>query len=182
MRDERPEAVRILEASAVDFVTLAESVDEGLWDHTPRSGGWSLASVAEHLALVEGSCTKLLTRRLFAETAEEQILETTRGRDAAIAKWFEGDETREAPGFVIPVGNWGTRREVLEVFRAHRASNVAAYRTAPMDLRSYAFVHTFLGPLDGFQWAIFLSQHLLRHIRQMHRIHAELTRAPTSGE
>ena len=177
MRDERLEAVQMLETSAVDFVTLAEKVDEGLWDSIPASGGWSLASVAEHLALVEANCTKLLSRRLFAETGDNKILEATRGRDSAIVEWFEGQETREAPGFVLPTGKWQSRREVIDAFREYRASNVASYRAAPIDLRSYVFEHTFLGPLDGFQWAIFLSQHLRRHMRQMCRIQAGLTLA-----
>jgi hypothetical protein len=177
MRDERPEAVQMLEASAVDFVTLAEKVDEELWDRIPAWGGWSLASVAEHLALVEASCTKLLSKRLFAETGDEQILEATRGRDAAITEWFEGQETREAPAFVLPTGKWRSRRDVIDAFREHRGSNVASYRAAPIDLRSYVFEHTFLGPLDGFQWAIFLSQHLRRHVRQMRLIQAGLTLA-----
>lgn len=175
MQDERLEAVRMLEETAADFLALTEGIGDGLWTQTPNSGGWSLAEAAEHLALVEASCSKLLAKRLFTEKAGEESLLITRGRDAALAKWLEGTEARVAPDFVKPTGKWENRREVIQAFREHRRSNVASYQAAPAELRDYAFTHPILGPLDGFQWAIFLSQHLRRHLRQMQRIEAELT-------
>lgn len=174
MTDLRPEAVSLLEDSAREFVERADHIRLDAWERVPPSGGWSPIQLAEHLALVELSCVKALPRKLFAEPAGEEILEVTRQREPGLALWYESGKKRVAPDFVTPAGQWPSSQEVIGAFNTHRAANIETYRHGPEDLRAYAFAHPVLGPLDGYQWAVFLAEHLRRHLRQLDQILLEL--------
>lgn len=182
MTDLRPAAVTLLEDSARALLARADDIRLDTWDRVPPSGGWSPLQVVEHLALVEFSCVKALPRKLFAEPASEELLAATRPREAGLVDWFETEKKRVAPDFVTPANTWSGPLEVVAAFNAHRATNVETFRNGPEDLRAYAFPHPILGPLDGYQWAVFLAEHLRRHLRQLDQILAELAlTASTEG-
>lgn len=170
MPDLRPAAVKLLEDSAREFVGRADRIRLDAWDRVPPSGGWSPLQLAEHLALVELSCVKALPRKLFAEPAGEELLAATRPREEGLVTWFETGKKRVAPDFVTPTNQWSSAAEVMAAFTSHRASNVETFQNGPEDLRAYAFAHPILGPLDGYQWAVFLAEHVRRHLRQLDQI------------
>ena len=174
MTDLRQAAVQMLEASAREFQERAGRIGADLWDRVPGSGGWSPAQLAEHLALVEASCARVLPRKLFGAPAAEEILLVTRTREAGLAGWWETETKRVAPDFVAPARTWPDAEGTLAAFDAHRTANIETYRQAPTDLRAYAMPHPILGPLDGYQWAVFLSEHLRRHLRQLDQILQDL--------
>lgn len=175
MHAERERALAMLRASGGAFLDLAERADDARWGLTPQRGGWSLAEVAEHVTLVETGVAKLIQRKLFDEPAPVELLAETRGKDERI-EGYQADRTnrRTAPEFVTPRGRWPSRVELIAVFREGRAAVVAGIEAAPGDLRAYAAVHPILGPLDAYQWALFLARHLERHLLQMEEILAAL--------
>ncbi|HEX9755492.1 MAG TPA: DinB family protein [Gemmatimonadales bacterium] len=175
MHDERERVVAMLRTSGGAFLDLAESADDARWGLAPSWGGWSLAEVAEHVTLVETGVAKLIQRKLFAEPAPVELLVETRGKDERIDD-YQADRTnrRTAPEFVTPRGMWPSRVELIAAFRDGRAAVVAGVEAAPGDLRVYAAIHPILGPLDAYQWALFLARHLERHLIQMEEILAEL--------
>ena len=175
MSDERAAAIAGLEASRHRFSATLDAVPESLWWTTPPGGGWSVAQTAEHITLAERSVVKLIGRMLFAEPAPPQLLEETRGKDELIRTRFpDRTKKRIAPDFVTPRGTWPTSEAVAAAFQEFRLTNIAAYRGAPADLRSFAAAHPVLGPLDGFQWAFWLTAHLDRHLDQIAEIRERL--------
>jgi hypothetical protein len=175
MHEEREMAVAMLRTSGGAFLDLAERTGDPQWRLTPQRGGWSLAEVAEHVTLVEIGVAKLVQRKLFAEPAPIELLAETRGKDERI-EVYQADRTnrRTAPEFVTPRGKWPSRVELIADFRDGRAAVIAGIEAAPSDLRAYAAVHPILGPLDAYQWALFLARHLERHLIQMEEILAAL--------
>lgn len=174
MTDLRAEAVRMLEESADEFRRAAARIPEAAWSRTPGAGGWSPLQLAEHLALVEASCAKALPRKLFSAPASEELLVVTRRRNETIDGWWETEKKREAPDFVAPAGHFAGGVQAMAAFQAHRTANITTFRDAPTDLRAYAMPHPILGPLDGYHWAYFLTEHLRRHLRQLDQILADL--------
>lgn len=165
----------MLRTTGAAFLDFAERADDARWTLTPPGGGWSLGEAAEHVALVETGVAKLIQRKLFVRTAPAELLAETRGKDERI-EVYQADRTtrRAAPDFVTPRGAFPSRGEMIAAFRDARATVVAAIAAAPADLRAYAAVHPILGPLDAYQWALFLARHLDRHLIQMEEIRAAL--------
>ncbi len=169
----RPEAVRVLEVSAEAFRRAQAEVSEAAWSARPAPDRWSPAELVEHLALVETSTLKLVTRKLFAEPAPAEALAEAAGKTERLTAFQESPTRRVAPDFVTPRGKWPGRGECVAAFEEARAAMIEAYRNAPADLERYAAPHPMLGQLDGFQWALFLALHLERHLGQLRERVAE---------
>lgn len=165
----------MLHSTGAAFLDFAARTDDARWTLTPPDGGWSLGEAAEHVTLVETGVATLVRRKLFARAAPAELLAESRGKDERI-EVYQADRTtrRTAPDFVTPRGAFPSRGEMIAAFRDARAIVVAAFAAAPGDLRGYAAVHPILGPLDAYQWALFLARHLDRHLIQMEEIRAAL--------
>jgi hypothetical protein len=181
MTDERWEAVDQLRTTGAAFVQRVEGISDQAWETVPPGGGWSLAQVAEHVALVEVSTGKLISRKLFTEEAPPEVLAATAGKERGlVARLPDRSERRDAPDFVTPSGRWGTRDELLRAFEVARESTIVQLCDPTRDLRRYAAQHPIIGPLDAYQWGLFLSLHLSRHLDQMDEIAGRLTE-PAGG-
>jgi hypothetical protein len=169
MPDDRQAAVALLGASAESFSARLARVPAGAWNARPAVG-WGMGDLMEHLALVETGVLKLLTRRMLTQPAPADLLAQTAGKDEAIEAFQRSGEQRVAPDFVTPAGKYPGVAEARAAFEAARREVMETYRTAPEDLRRYAAVHPVFGPLDAFQWALFLARHLERHQTQVDAI------------
>jgi hypothetical protein len=171
MTDERWEMVDRLRTTGAAFVGRVAEIGEGDWATVPPGGGWSLAHVAEHVTLVEVSTGKLISRKLFTETASDELLAATAGKERGLIVRLPDRTNRiVAPDFVTPTGRWGNRDELLRAFEVARESNIVQLCDPTRDLRRYAAPHPIIGPLDAYQWGLFLSLHLQRHLDQMDEI------------
>jgi hypothetical protein len=171
MTEQRWEAIELLQATRDEFAVRVDDIAERLWHLVPATGGWSLAQVAEHVTLVEVSTGKLIARKLFVEPAPEDVLAETRGNEAKLLGRVLDRTTRlEAPEFVSPKGRWPTRAELVSAFLTSREMVIIQLSDPTRDLRRYAAPHPLIGPLDGYQWGMFLSLHLQRHLVQMEEI------------
>jgi hypothetical protein len=56
---------------------------------------------------------------------------------------------------------------MLRAFQAARATLLTFAATTRDDLRASAGPHPYLGPLDRYQWALFLGAHVDRHVAQI---------------
>jgi hypothetical protein len=171
--EEEERAVELLQRSASAYQRLVRRADDAAWSRKPAAGRWSLAETAEHVTLVERSTAKLFRKRLFAEPAPAELLAAAAGKDELMRTWQEDRTPRTAPDFVAPRGAWPGRLETLAVFLEERESVITSIRNAPAGLRRFGALHPVLGPLDAYQWALFLGYHLERHIRQMEEMVSE---------
>jgi hypothetical protein len=177
MTDQRWEVIELLEATRDAFASRIDDIDDQLWHLVPVTGGWSLAQVAEHVTLVEVSTGKLIARKLFVEPAPEDVLAETRGKEAKLLARVPDRATRlDAPDFVSPKGRWPARPELAAAFLTSREMVIVQLSDPTRDLRRYAAPHPLLGPLDGYQWGMFLSLHLRRHLAQMEEIRRAVSR------
>lgn len=171
MTDARWETVDLLQTTAEEFEAAARAIPEAKWNLSPGVGGWSPAEVVEHLALVEVSTGKLITKRLFAEPASEALLAETAGKDEVLRERLLDRERKvEAPDFVSPARRWASREEMMDAFRTAREVTVMNLSDPSRDLRRFIAPHPVAGPLDARQWGLFLGLHLRRHLLQLDEI------------
>ena len=140
------------------------------------SGGWSIAEIVEHLAILEERLLGLLT--VMVSKAENAGLK----RDAENAHFnpVSLDEIIErslkekytAPETVKPQGN-ASVQDSLERLRQSRASLRALQpRLEATDLTSARYPHPAFGPLDAYQWLVVIGMHEDRHLRQIETLMA----------
>jgi DinB superfamily len=133
---------------------------------------WSVANCVEHVTVVEGNILRNIQKLLQAPPPAEKP--DTAGKDQMILERVPARATRvKGPAAAMPQGRWPNFDELLREFEATRDRTHAFAATTEGDLRAFAFPHPFLGPLDGYQWLLFLAAHCERHVRQMEEVKSD---------
>jgi len=137
----------------------------------PAADAWSPAEIVDHLARVERSITRLLSK-LLARGAEEGIgredsdasvvgrLDRFRLSDAQFRRIESPERLRPTPAAELGPALGALREARAELRRLLGAADGMALGrlTAP---------HPVVGELDFYEWVLFVGQHEERHRRQI---------------
>jgi len=138
----------------------------------PAEDRWSVADCIEHITVVENGILRRI-QTILQEAAPEQVPDTS-GKDQVILDHVPRRATRvKGPEQVMPNGRWADFEELLRQFEATRERTLRFSAVTQADLRSRAFPHPFLGPLDCYQWLLFLAAHCERHARQVEEVKSD---------
>ena len=148
-----------------------ERVPVAMRERRPAPDRWSAAEVLEHLGIVEGRLTAMLSKvvesapQRAAPPAEERVID--RGFLKHLANRnikIESRDTSRPSGGLDAAAAWAvlqsTRSGLLAV--VHAAENV--------DLSAFKHPHPIFGPLDVFEWLVFVGGHEARHAAQIEEI------------
>jgi len=137
----------------------------------PAPDRWSVAQLCDHLSIVEAGVLKVLGKVLakaeesgappppsdapFAPVSIEEFVERTRGVKI------------DAPESARPADS----RPVAESLAALRDSRAALHALRPrlerLDAHALRFPHPAWGPLNLYQWLLFVGAHEARHLAQI---------------
>lgn len=172
---ERQRAREYLSATRDGILLAIEGLSESQWTFVPGEPRWSIALVLEHLATIEEFFLYRIVPRLRESGAgvenrdREQMdaLIMAREPDPAATVVVPGrGSLAEAPPALIPTGV-PTPDASLRRFLLSRARTETFLDSAPTEFRKGVVEHQALGPLDGYQWVLFLAAHSARHTKQI---------------
>lgn len=132
----------------------------------PAEGVWSPAETLEHLRLTESSIVRIL-RKLLREADLNQLgseseTSSVMGRLDAF-RLVQVVRPVLAPPFVQPDPQADGRAALVGLGRS-RADLVEVITQADgWAVGSLGFPHPIIGPLDFYQWVLFVGQHEVRH-------------------
>ena len=165
-RDDRAMIVRELEESNKAFQASVAGLSEAQWRFKPAPTRWSIAEVAEHLALVDQGLGGMALTALqpippFSADSAAKLEAGVRG--------LYGDRTRRfnSPEGFVPAGQWATQAELMTAYNEARAANLEYARSTADPLRARGGPHPAFGPLDGVHWMVVIAAHMNRHIQQI---------------
>jgi hypothetical protein len=171
---ERDRALSELHATTKAFLDSIDGLSEAQWTYKPAPETWSIAEVAEHIALSEDALFELATAKLLQSPAQAP-------RDRAAvqkldAKVLESvaDRTQKAkaPEFLQPGGKWPNKAKLVEAFRQSRGRTIAFIRETDEDLRAHRMANETFGELDAYQWILLIAAHSDRHTKQIKEVAA----------
>lgn len=154
------------------LVARYRGLSEAERTHRPNETAWSADQIIEHLATIEGGMLRLINKLLGKAEAAGQPA----AADGSIAPIDMGEFNRvanankfEAPEPVRPTGQMNGA-EALAALQASRAEiHTLRPRLAAVDLSGVSFPHPFAGPLNLYQWLVFIGLHEQRHLDQIDR-------------
>jgi len=153
------------------FLAAVAGLSPQQWRFKPRPERWSIAEIAEHLAVVEMALPVLMQARILTA---EPITATLESGDLALQTRVAGRKTKaQAIELVWPNGRWQREEETIGAFCAAREKNIQYVQGTQDDLRHHTGAHPSLGVLDGYQWLLFLAAHTERHIAQIKELQDE---------
>lgn len=172
--DERKEAIKHLEETRKNFLDSVKDLSEAQWKFKAATDRWSVAEVAEHIAVSEETLMGMVAERIMKAPATPEKKEAAKGKDARLRNQVVDRSTRvQAPEMLKPTNRWATQAELVKSFNASRDKTINYIQTTQEDLRSHFGPHPILGDLDAYQWITLISAHCARHTDQIKEVKAD---------
>jgi hypothetical protein len=159
------------------LLARAESLDAALCAKRPSPAAWSVAEIVEHLSISEDGMMKLIGMMLAkAETAGGHAKEPGRRFEpVSIDRFTERSlkEKYEAPEFIRPHGGVSLADSIAKMQQMRATLHGMRPRLEAADLTEARYPHPMFGPLNAYQWLLFIGAHEERHLRQIEAILSE---------
>jgi hypothetical protein len=144
-------------------------LSEAQWRFKPAPARWSIAEVAEHLALVEQGIGGMVQSGLDSMVP---FSADSAAKLEAAARALYGDRTRRmnSPEGFVPTGRWATQAELMTAYNDARRTNLEYVRTTRAPMRARGGPHPAFGRLDGAHWMVVIAAHMDRHLQQIEEV------------
>ena len=171
---ERDRALSHLHATRKVFLDSLAGMSTAQWNFKPDDKTWSVAEVAEHIAISEDTILDLITKKIMAApAAAPEKMELTKGKDEQVIKMIPDRSAKfQAPEFLRPTKRWPDQATLVAHFKQSRDNTINYVKTTPDDLRSHIAPHPVMKELDAYQWVLLLSAHSERHTAQIKEVMA----------
>jgi uncharacterized damage-inducible protein DinB len=155
------------------LLAAVSTVPEAQRDLPVTPATWSVAGVLEHLHRVETGIARLLVRsveraRASGVRAESEVSSLLGSLDSF--GLVQRDRRMEAPGPVLPRGEYNASQALMALAASRNALLAAVREGDGLALSEITFPHPLLGPLNLYQWVLFVGQHEARHAAQIMEI------------
>jgi uncharacterized damage-inducible protein DinB len=172
--EERESALKSFQATRDKFLQSIAGLSPKQWTFKPAPDRWSVAEVAEHIAVSETLLSGLVEKQIMTSPAAPEKREQVKGKDEIVLeKVPDRSHKAQAPEFLRPTGRWATEADLTKSFEESRQATIDYIRTTNDDLRDHFFDHPILGTLDGYQWLLLISAHSARHTAQIEEVKAD---------
>jgi hypothetical protein len=171
------EVINYLDTERAALRDAVELVPPGLRDQSPGTDRWSVAQVLQHLTIIEKrvgmGMTKWIADARAAGTGPETETSSVM-KSLPLELIVDRSQRRPAPEEVRPQADinaesaWAALEEARETVRA------AILGADGLALSEVVQPHPILGPINLYQWALFVGSHEVRHTGQVREIAGEL--------
>jgi hypothetical protein len=148
------------------------SAEEGA---RPSPGAWSVAEIAEHLSMIEERLSKLFPMMLMkAEAGGLQRGADKPFQPVTVAHLLERARREKyvAPETARPTGTVPLAESLARLDNSRESLRALRPRLEALDLTGVTYPHPVFGPMDAYQWLIFIGAHEARHLRQIESVMA----------
>ena len=136
----------------------------------PSEEAWSVAEIAEHLAIIEERLSKLFPVMLTKAEAGGLERRPDQPFEPVTVESMIERSAREkyvAPETARPSGGVSLANSLSRLDSSREAIRTLRPRLEALDLTAVTYPHPVFGPLSAYQWLIFISAHEDRHLRQI---------------
>jgi hypothetical protein len=169
---DRAKVVQYLTTTRDQVLAEADTLTDAQWAFKAAPDRWSVGEVVEHLALAESFLFDIHQKIVAGPAATPEQLAKAKGQDDVVMKVI-ADRTKkvQAPEPLQPATRMGERAQVMAAFRDRRATTLAYAEKTTNDLRGRV-ADSPIGPLDAYQWLLFVGAHTERHLAQLREVKA----------
>lgn len=171
--EERDRLVKDLEETRRAFLASVQGLSEAQLRFRAAPDRWTIAEVAEHIAVSEQGILSLIKDKILKTPAPPELRAKASQDDDRIRQSVtDRTNKRQAPETLRPTGRFPTVAATVAAFTEGRDHTLDFARTTKEDLRGHAFPHPVMNLLDGYQWVLLLSAHCARHTAQIEEVKA----------
>jgi hypothetical protein len=172
---DRAAVVKHLTSARDQVLAEAAKLTDAQWTFKSAPDRWSVGEVVTHLTLAESFLFDLQQKQQKAAPASTDQLAAVKGKEEMLRKVIP-DRTKkaQAPEPLQPnaKAKLGGQAETIAAFRERRTKTIDYAAKTKDDLRNRVG-DSPLGPLDGYQWLVFIAAHSERHLAQIKEVKAD---------
>lgn len=166
---ERDSLLKHLAQTRQAFLDSISGLSDAQWTFKAGPDRWSIAEVAEHIAVSESTILQLVTDQMMKAPAVPRNPEPI--PDEKLLAWLLDRTSKfQAPEMLKPTNRWATRDALTKDFVAAREKTAAYVKSTTDDLHGHGGPHPVFKMLDGYQWLLLLSGHSARHTAQIEEV------------
>ncbi len=151
------------------FLESISGLSDAQWTFKAGPDRWSIAEVAEHIAISETTILQLVTEKIL-KSPPFQRDPNGMSDEKLIAGLMDRTNRFQAPEMLRPTNRWATRDALAKDFIAARDKTEAYVKATTDDLHGHGGPHPVFKMLDGYQWVLLLSAHSGRHTAQINEV------------
>ncbi|MBI4905445.1 MAG: DinB family protein [Acidobacteria bacterium] len=169
---ERDRAMSHLHSTRKLFLDSLVEVTPEQWNWKPAPDVWSIAEVAEHIAVSEQSLFQLVKKVVNSPVPEAAAMaKVSKSNDEKIlAMLVDRSKKAQAPEFLQPKRRFANAAELIEHFKKDRDATIEYVQTTQDALRAHATPHPVFQMMDAYQWILLISGHSERHTLQLNEV------------
>jgi hypothetical protein len=166
---ERESLLKHLDQTRKAFLASIDGLSEAQWTFRAGPDRWTIAEVAEHIAISETTLLGLVTDRILKSPAVPRDPNAV-SDEKLLASVVDRSSKFQAPEILKPTNRWATRDALTKDFVTAREKTAAYVKGTTDDLHGHAAPHPVFKTLDGYQWVLLLSGHAARHTAQIEEV------------
>jgi uncharacterized damage-inducible protein DinB len=178
------EVLNYLDTERSALREAVELVSPELRDQAPGPDRWSVAQVLQHLAIIEKRIAMGMTKWIAEARAggTEPEAETSSVINSLPLQLIaDRSQRRSAPEEVRPSGDIDAASAWTALEQTRAALRAAILAGDGLALSKVVQPHPVLGPINLYQWALFVGSHETRHTGQVREIAAQLEAGSTAA-
>ena len=171
------EVLNYLDAERSSLREAVELVSPELRDQAPGPDRWSVAQVLQHLTIIEKRIGMGMTKWIADARAGGTGPETETSsvmNSLPLQLIADRSQPRSAPEEVRPSGDLDAAAAWTALVQTRATLRAAIVAGDGLALGEVVQPHPVLGPINLYQWALFVGSHETRHAGQVREIAAQL--------
>ena len=171
------EVLNYLDAERSTLREAVELVSAELRDQSPGPDRWSVAQVLQHLAIIEKRIAMGMTKWIADARASglgPEIETSSILNSLPLQLIADRSQPRSAPEEVRPRGDSDATSAWTALEQTRAALRAAILAGDGLALSEVVQAHPVLGPINLYQWALFVGSHETRHTGQVREIAAQM--------
>jgi hypothetical protein len=170
--EDRDKGVKYFEQTREGIIDATKGLSEAQWKFKSAPDRWSVAETLEHIALAEDYLYENGVQKALTGTPTAADRDYKKTDASILAMIPDRSHKAQAPGPLVPTGRWSPA-DTLDHFLKSRQRNIDALKSLPAaDLRTHVSQGP-LGPVDAYEWFLFIAAHSDRHIKQILEVKAD---------
>lgn len=138
----------------------------------PAEDRWSVSECLEHIILIDKALSDMAKKVIEAPANPERKGEVKASDEEIITGMTDRSQKAQAPEFGIPKGIYSSTAEALKVFKEQRKQMREYIKNTSANLRDH-ITDSPGGPVDAYQFLLFISGHSARHTLQIEEVKAD---------
>jgi uncharacterized damage-inducible protein DinB len=178
------EVLNYIDVQRRELSEAVELVPPALRDRQPGPERWSVAQVLQHLGIIENRIGKGVTKWI-AEARDRGLgpeIDTSSILNSLPLQLIaDRSRRRDAPEEVRPQSDADAKSAWAALERSRETLRHAILGADGLALSEVVQPHPVLGPINIYQWVLFVGSHEARHTAQVREIASELNVESSTG-